>query len=278
MATVSKVNKQPSFLDDEVWDNFINKDKIMSAVFPIQLSQDPFAAFICGLGVDPVHNTLYGDHIHNFTGEFEFAQVRIAQDPEIKKSLRDYIDGIQVDENTLDLVSDIKEYYRAAMAQLKLSGSYVTPWRTEMLRVLDNCDKKIVQNKDDWRIMFKLYEFYYFDLQVDGITRDADSVHIFDQPTTVQTFKNVIPLHTMRSGRRSDKHSGVFDFYCRTELNTIVSVRISGAQAAMELAQLLVDTGTKFDITGACGARVSNGSQVAYYTMTNPTISVGEKH
>lgn len=279
MTAIAKtLTNRYRYTSNDPWDIFNTSAEVHSP-YPMTLPIDPFVALIDGLGITE-DNTLDPSNYHRFDGDLFMSDKKGA-----RTSVQDFISLIEVNPTTVDLVADIKEYYRTAMGMLKLQGIELTPWREHMLQVLNDCDRKIITEGEDLKVLFKLYEFYYEDMQIDMLTHDTEpAVRLCGGDKSkpygmaeARTFHNVIPIKTAVGCNRAAKTSSTYYLYCRTQDNSVVRVNLRGSAGTRDLVDLVVKHQIPINVSGITQISLANGSQVCYYSVQKAEITEGTK-
>lgn len=168
------------------------------------------------------------------------------------------------------LAQEIMDYYKSLVSSLILSGETVTDWRKHMVRVLNNGDEGRVESSDDWKVLYKLPEFYRQDTQLDSLTENAAPAEPFCIGDQYQEHYNLTAVDIIDGVNRHERQTGTFFLIAKNPQNQILKLDLSGCGGAQMFVRLAMQNEVKFDVKGGTEVEHANGSQTAYYHIRNP--------
>lgn len=148
-----------------------------------------------------------------------------------------------IDNHCVELAEQVRNYYKAKLVQLSLSGKTLSAFRTKLYQVI--CNPKEI-NKEHIGILCRLPDFYQEDVAMDNILDQADSV----DPNKMYVASEISDQYEFVGvTQRKIKTGSQQKYWFKNSQGELATLWVELSSPSIPILNMVLKPGKKFNIT-----------------------------
>jgi hypothetical protein len=150
---------------------------------------------------------------------------------------------VPVEDRYVAMAEQVRNYYKAKLVQLSLSGKTLSAFRTKLYQVI--CNPKEI-NKEHIGILCRLPDFYQEDVAMDNILEQADSVN----PNKMYVASEISDQYEFVGvTQRKIKTGSQQKYWFKNSQNELATLWVELSSPSIPILNMVLKPGKKFNIT-----------------------------